>query len=101
MNNNQYGIKVMHEEGYDLPIKSEDKFQKTEYTWWSNPIFIVFLSSVLSCIIHHIFSPFLQVILNHGNKLPFQVVLLQICTIVFAEILNSLHLLCRQIVLNK
>ena len=36
MNNNQYGIKVMHEEGYDLPIKSEDKFQKTEYTWWSN-----------------------------------------------------------------
>ena len=48
MNNNQYGIKVMHEEGYDLPIKSEDKFQKTEYTWWSNPIFIVFLTVSMS-----------------------------------------------------
>ena len=31
----------------------------------------------------------------------FQVVLLQICTIVFTKVLNRLHLLCSQIVLHK
>ena len=48
MKNNQHGIKVMREEGYDLPIKSEDRRQKTEHTWWSTPIFIVFLTVSMS-----------------------------------------------------
>lgn len=47
-NKNAIGIKIMQDEGYDRPSESEDKLQKTEFTWWSSPIFIIFLTVSMS-----------------------------------------------------
>ena len=44
MMSNERGIKIMQDEGYARPIESENKLQKTEFTWWSSPIFIIFLT---------------------------------------------------------
>ena len=46
--NDECGIKIMQDEGYDSPGESEDKLQKTELTWWSSPIFIIFLTISMS-----------------------------------------------------
>lgn len=48
MMSNERGIKIMQDEGYARPIESENKLQKTEFTWWSSPIFIIFLTVSMS-----------------------------------------------------
>lgn len=42
------GIAAMRDEGYSLPIENEKKLQKTEFAWWSSPVFIVFLTISMS-----------------------------------------------------
>jgi hypothetical protein len=44
----QMGIAAMRDEGYGLPIENEKKLQKTEFAWWSNPVFIIFLTVSMS-----------------------------------------------------
>lgn len=44
----QIGIKAMNDEGYFLPVEGERKLQKTEFSWWSSPAFIIFLTISMS-----------------------------------------------------
>lgn len=44
----QTGITAMKSENYCLPIENEKKLQKTEFTWWSSPAFIIFLTVAMS-----------------------------------------------------
>lgn len=45
---NTTGVAAMQDEGYGLPIKNEKKIQKTELAWWSAPVFIIFLTVLMS-----------------------------------------------------
>lgn len=45
---NVTGVTAMQDEGYSLPIENEKKLQKTEFTWWSTPAFIIFLTVSMS-----------------------------------------------------
>ena len=42
------GIAIMQDEGYRLPIENEKSLQQTEFTWWSSPVFIIFLTISMS-----------------------------------------------------
>lgn len=46
--NSTAGIRAMQPEGYAPHIKSEVRRQKTDYTWWSTPAFIIFLTISMS-----------------------------------------------------
>lgn len=63
------GITAMKRENYSLPIENEKLLQKTEFSWWSSPGFIIFLTIAMSTLDGLVLYDILDQAMTQSEKL--------------------------------